>query len=441
MKHAEHTRKQAEKRTVYIVDGARTPFIKAAGKPNPLSALDLAVAAAKPLLLRQPFKPEEIDEVIAGCVVPSADEANIGRLIALRLGCGFNVPGWTVQRNCASGLQALDSAAMDIASGRYDLVLAGGTECMSRAPLLIQEEMVDWLANFRSCKSWGKKLALVTQLRPHFFTPVISLLKGLSDPIVQLSMGQTAEILAYEFGITREQMDQYAEQSHQRALKAMEQHYLTEIVPLYDWKGQVIHADNGVRQDSTVQKLTSLKPVFDKPFGKVTAGNSSQVSDGAAFLILASDVAVKRYNLPVLGHIVDIAWAGVDPARMGLGPVHAIQKLLAKQQLTVDEIDYWEINEAFAAQVLACTEALNDKEYCRIQFGLEEPLGVIPMEKLNVDGGAIAIGHPVGASGARLVIHLLQILKRNKAKRGLASLCIGGGQGGALLMEQTEEVF
>lgn len=404
---------------VYVVDGLRTPFIKAMGKPNPLSAADLAVAALGPLLARQPFKPSEIDEVIAGCVAPAADEANIARIIALRSGCGIEVPAFTVQRNCASGLQALESAALNIRSGKSELVLAGGTECMSRAPLLYPNEMAIFLAQLRSRKGLIDQLKSLLQFRPYFLKPILSLLKGLSDPIVNLSMGQTAENLVYEFGITREAMDAFSVQSHDRASAAQKEGLFDEITPLFDWQGGMIESDNGVRTGSTIEKLATLKPVFDKPFGSVTAGNSSQVTDGAAFLILASESSVKKYDLPVLGKIVDTAWAALDPAVMGLGPVYAIQKLLQEQDLSLSDIDYWEMNEAFAAQMLACLKSL----------------GSIPLEKLNVDGGAIAIGHPVGATGARLVLHLLHVLKRKGAKRGVASLCIGGGQGGAMLLE------
>ncbi|HQZ87982.1 MAG TPA: acetyl-CoA C-acetyltransferase [Gammaproteobacteria bacterium] len=404
---------------VYVVDGLRTPFTKAMGKPNPLSAADLAVAAAGPLLARQPFKPSEINEVIAGCVAPGADEVNIARIIALRSGCGIEVPAFTVQRNCASGLQALESAALNIRSGKSELVLAGGTECMSRAPLLYPNEMAIFLAQLRSRKGLIDQLKSLLQFRPYFLKPIFSLLKGLSDPIVNLSMGQTAENLVYEFGITREAMDAFSVQSHNRASAAQKEGLFEEITPLFDWQGGMIESDNGVREGSTVEKLATLKPVFDKPFGSVTAGNSSQVTDGAAFLILASESSVKKYDLPVLGKIIDTAWAALDPAIMGLGPVYAIQKLLQEQDLSLSDIDYWEMNEAFAAQMLACLKSL----------------GSIPPDKLNVDGGAIAIGHPVGATGARLVLHLLHVLKRNGAKRGIASLCIGGGQGGAMLVE------
>jgi acetyl-CoA C-acetyltransferase len=427
------------KQNVYIVDGTRTPFIKMQGKPNPLSAADLAVAAAGPLLARQPFSPKDIDEVIAGCVGAASDEANIGRIIALRLGCGNFVEGWTVQRNCASGLQALESAAKDIREGLYHLVLAGGTESMSRMPLVYRNTFISWLADLKASKGVFNKLKTASQFRPGMLSPVVALLNGLTDPVVNLNMGQTAENLVYQFNITREELDAYSVMSHQRAVAAMEKGYLDEIMPLYDWQGNVIDFDNGVRKDSSIQKLATLKPAFDKPFGTVTAGNSSQISDGAAFLILASETAVKRYKLPVLGRIIDTAWSAIDPAVMGLGPVHAIHKLMSRQKLTIEDIDYWEINEAFASQMLACLKALQDEEYLS-QFNISKPLGAIPLDRLNVDGGAIAIGHPVGASGARLVLHLLQTLKRNNAKRGIASLCIGGGQGGAMLVESLQEI-
>jgi acetyl-CoA C-acetyltransferase len=194
-----------------------------------------------------------------------------------------------------------------------------------------------------------------------------------------------------------------------------------------------------VRADSTLETLGKLKPVFDKPFGTVTAGNSAQVTDGAAWLILASEIAVSRYQLPVLGQIIDCQWAGLDPAQMGLGPVHAMTPLLRRHGLGSTDIDYWEINEAFAAQVLACLAAWQDTGFCREELGCENPFESIDEERLNVDGGAVSIGHPVGASGARIVLHLLQVLKHHNARRGIASLCIGGGQGGAMLIERTEE--
>ncbi len=423
-------------RDVYIVDGIRTPFLKAAGKPGPFSASDLAVAACKTLLLRQPFA---VDETVAGCVMPSPDEVNIGRIIGLRAGCGIHTPGVTVQRNCASGLQALDTAAQDIAAHRYGLILSGGTDAMSRAPLLFNNKMVNWLARWYAARSMGQRAALITQFRPAYFAPVIALLRGLTDPLVNLSMGQTAEILAYKFKISRQEMDAFALRSHQHLAKAQdEKHFDDEITPLYDTKGQVYAADNGLRRDTTLEKLATLKPFFDKKFGAVTAGNSAQITDGAAFLMLADGETVKQHNLPVLGRIVDTSWAALAPSEMGLGPAYAIPPLLKRNYLRLDDIDYWEINEAFAAQVIACLRALEDEAYCKQYFGLDRAFGHIPMEKLNVDGGAIAMGHPVGASGARLVLHLLHILRRTKSRYGVASLCIGGGQGGAMLVENLQ---
>jgi acetyl-CoA C-acetyltransferase len=428
------------KRDVYIVDGARTPFLKARGKPGSLSASDLAVNAGRELLARQPFAPTELGEVVLGCMMPSPDEANIARYVALRLGCGKSMPAWTVQRNCASGMEAIDNAAKDIAMGRHDLVLAGGTEAMSRAPLLYNNAMVNWLSSLMGAKTMGAKLKQWTNFRPQFLAPVFSLLRGLTDATNNLSMGQTAELVAHRFNITREQMDAFSVESHHRVANAQDNKHLNEITAAYNSKGEFFQDDDGVRRDSTVEKLATLKPFFDKKFGNVTAANSSQVTDGATLLLLASKDAVKKYNLPVLARIADVEWAGLEPSEMGLGPVYALTALLKRYNLRKDDIDFWEINEAFAAQVLGCLAALESDEYCRDNLGLEKAFGKIDPNRLNVDGGAIALGHPVGASGARIVLRLAHILKRQNAQRGVASICIGGGQGGAMLLENVSDV-
>ncbi|OGT42969.1 MAG: acetyl-CoA acetyltransferase [Gammaproteobacteria bacterium RIFCSPHIGHO2_12_FULL_40_19] len=428
-------------REVYIVDGARTPFLKARGKLGSFSASDLAVHAGKELLGRQPFSPQDLDEVVIGCVIPSADETNIARVIALRLGCGKTVPAWTVQRNCASGMQALDSAMKDIATGRHDLVLAGGTEAMSRAPFLFSDNMTNLYMGFLSAKNWKMKAKELARFRPAYLMPVVALMKGLSDSLVNLSMGQTAENLAYRFHITREQMDQFALESHQFTARAQDEHHFNnELLPVFSNRGDFYLTDDGLRRDTSLEKLKTLKPMFDRKFGNVTAGNSAQVTDGAALLLLASKEAIQKYQLPVLARIVDIEWAGVDPAEMGLGPVYATNELLRRQNLQMDDINYWEINEAFAAQVLACIAAWESDDYCRKNLGRDQALGKLDRNKLNIDGGAVALGHPVGASGARIVLHLAQILRRQHAKKGVATICIGGGQGGAMLIENVTEV-
>src|SRR3977135_1582095 len=260
---------------IFVVDGARAPFLKARSKPGPFAASDLAVQAGRALLTRMPFSPPELDEVILGCASPSPDEVNIGRVAALRMGCGLKVPGWTVMRNCASGMQSLDSALTNIRAGRSNLVLAGGTDALSRAPLLYSPKMVLWFADFSAAKSFGQKTSAFLKLRPaELLNPIIGIMKGLTDPMVGLLMGQTAENLAFRFGITRREMDEFAAQSHRRVLAAQKAgRFDAEIAPLYDVDGKVYAADSGVREDSTPENLAKLKPFFDK-YGNVTAGNS-----------------------------------------------------------------------------------------------------------------------------------------------------------------------
>jgi acetyl-CoA C-acetyltransferase len=421
---------------VFVVDGARTPFLKARGKQGSFSASDLAVSAGRALLARQPIAPEDLDEVILGCAMPSPDEPNIGRIVALRLGCGDKVPGWTVMRNCASAMQALDSAARSIALGSADLVLAGGTEAMSRAPILYNDDMVNWLAGLASARSVPARLKQLLKLRPGHFKPVIGIMKGLTDPLVGLNMGQTCEVISHRFGISREEMDNFSSRSHHRLAAAIDEGRLDEVAAIYGPAGDVHETDDGLRRDSKAEKLATLRPFFDRKVGLVTPGNSSQITDGAAVLLLASGEAVERYGLKVLGRISDSQWSALDPAQMGLGPVHASTPILQRHGLGLDDVDYWEINEAFAGQVLSCRAAWSDEDYCREQLGLEGPLGELDEDRLNQDGGAIAIGHPVGASGARIVLHALKALERSGGKRAIATLCIGGGQGGAMLVER-----
>lgn len=421
---------------VYVVDGSRTPFLKARSGPGPFRPSDLAVLGAQSLLARQPFSASDIDEVVLGCIGPTPDEVNIGRVVALRLGCGNEVPAWTVQRNCASGMQAIDSGARSIMLGRANLVLVGGTESMSHAPILWGPEMVAWLGRWMACRSATDRIKALLSLRPQFLKPVIAILRGLTDPVVGLSMGQTAEVLAHRFGITRDQMDEFAVRSHLRLVDAQASGRMAEITPLVDTSGQQYDHDDGVRPDSSTERLAKLKPVFDKEFGQVTAGNSAQITDGACWTVLASEQAVKDHDLDVLGRIVDSEWAGLDPRQMGLGPVHATAPLLRRRRIAFDKVDFWEINEAFAAQVLACIAAFKDTEYCKTELGLRKALGELDEHCLNVDGGAVALGHPVGTSGARIVLHLLHVLHERDAKRGVAAICIGGGQGGAMLLER-----
>src|SRR4029078_4314791 len=373
---------------VYIIDGARTPFLKSRNRPGPFAASDLATDAGRALLLRQHFEPPQLDEVILGCAAPSADEVNIGGVSALRMGCALKVPGWTVMRNCASGMQSIDSAVNNIRAGRSNLVLAGGVDGLSRAPLLFSDAMLMWLSQWYAAKSFGQRAALLAKFRPGYLAPVIALMKGLTDPICGLLMGQTAENLASRWGISRGEMDPYAARSHQRVLAAQAAgHFAGELVPLFDKAGKLSPADDGVREDSTAENLAKLRPFFDRKYGNVTAGNSSQITDGGAWVIVASARAVEEHKLTPLGRIVASEWAGLDPAQMGLGPVHAATPILQRHNLGLNDLDAWEINEAFAAQVIACERAWASDDYCRHELGLPGALGTLDENKLNVDGG------------------------------------------------------
>lgn len=423
-------------RPVYIVDGARTPFLRARGRPGPFTPVDLAVQCGRPLLARQPFAPDAFDSVILGCVNVIADEMNPARVAALRLGMGEAMPAFTVQINCGSGMQSIDTAFRTIEAGTADLILAGGAEALSHSPLVLRRDATEWFGHFAGAKSLGQRLAAIGGLRARFFKPVIGLERGLTDPITELNMGQTAEVVAHLFGISRQAADAYAMESHQRLARAQDEGDLDgEVIPAIEPSGKLHERDDGVRPDSTMEKLGKLKPVFERPYGKVTPGNSSQITDGASWVILASEEAVRKHGLKPLARIVDSHWAALDPSIMGLGPVMAVTPILKKHGLARQDIDLWELNEAFAAQVLGCLAAWEDDTFCREVLKLDAPFGRIEHRKLNVNGGAISLGHPVATSGNRIVLHLANTLRKRGEKRGVATQCVGGGQGGAMLLE------
>lgn len=402
-----------------------------------VTPVDLAVQCGRPLLMRQPIPANDYDQVILGCVNVVSEEMNPARVAALRLGMGEDMPAFTVQINCGSGMQSIDTAYHYIRSGQSELILAGGAEALSHAPLLFRQEAVAWFAKLSKAKSTIEKIKLLGGLSASYFAPVIGLKRGLTDPIVDMNMGQTAEKLAHLFDISREEADQYAVNSHLRLHKAQEEGYLKdEVLPMFDRKGNVYELDDGVRPQSSTEKLAKLAPAFERPYGKVTPGNSSQITDGASWLILASEEAVEKYNLKPLAVIKDSEWAALDPSIMGLGPVISSTAIMKRHNLSFDDLDLWEINEAFAAQVLACLKAWEDNDFCKDVLGLDKAMGKLDQSKLNVDGGAISLGHPVGTSGNRIVLHLVNALHRLDKKQGIATECIGGGQGGAMLIER-----
>jgi acetyl-CoA C-acetyltransferase/acetyl-CoA acyltransferase len=402
-----------------IIDGLRTPFCRSGTELASLGADELGRIATDALLTRTGFDPVLIDEVIFGCVAQPMDSANIARVIALRAGIPESVPAATVHRNCASGFEAITTAAERLAAGHGSVFLVGGTESMSQVPLLFQDHTARKFGALAKSKTTAHKLAALAAFRPADFEPRVGLKLGLTDPVCGLNMGETAELLASDFNISRETQDAFALRSHQRALAA-ESRLAEEIAPVF-LNGKAIAKDNGPRADTSAEALAKLRPIFQK-HGSVTAGNSSQVTDGAVALLVMSEQRALDLGLKPLGVLVNYAYAGCDPSRMGLGPVFAIDRAAKRSGLMPDDADLIEVNEAFAAQVLAVLQRVP-----------------MPDEKLNVNGGAIALGHPVGATGARLVLTALKELQRRNAKRALVTLCIGGGQGGALWLERSGE--
>ena len=388
------------------------------------------------MLLRQPFAPDTFDQVILGCVNVIADEMNPARVAALRLGMGDQMTAFTVQINCGSGMQSIDTAYRYIREGHSDLILAGGTDALSHSPLIFRKSAVDWYARLAAARDFWSRLKAMAGFRPDFLKPVIGLERGLTDPVVELNMGQTAEVLAHFFHISRRDADQYAAESQQRLARAQKEGcFKGELEASFARDGRIYDFDDGVRPDSTVDSLARLKPAFERPWGKVTAGNSSQITDGASWVILASEKALHQHKLTPRAVIVDSEWSALDPSIMGLGPVLCSTALMCRHELTLDDIGLWELNEAFAAQVLACLAAWQDETFCKNVLGVDGAIGSIDRNKLNVDGGAIGLGHPVGASGNRIVLHLVNAMKRLGVKQGIATECIGGGQGGAMLIE------
>jgi acetyl-CoA C-acetyltransferase len=386
--------------------------------------------------LRQPFAPDAFDQVILGCVNVIADEMNPARVAALRLGMGEAMTAFTVQINCGSGMQSIDTAYRYIQDGISNLVLAGGAESLSHSPLVFSRAGVEFFAAFMGARDPWSRLMALTRLRPSVFTPVIGLERGLIDPIVELNMGQTAELVAHLFHISRRDADQYAVESQIKLARAHSNgHFDGELEIAFGRDGKIYDYDDGVRPDSSVESLGKLKPAFERPWGKVTPGNSSQITDGASWVILASEQAVREHKLEPRAVILDSQWSALDPSIMGLGPVLCSTAILKRHGLNLTDIELWELNEAFAAQVLACLAAFEDETFCRDVLDLPGAAGRIDRDKLNVDGGAIGLGHPVGASGNRIVLHLVNAMKRLGIKRGIATECIGGGQGGAMLIE------
>ena len=388
--------------STYILSAVRTPIGKFGGSLASFTAASLGVAAAKAAIERAGVAPAQVQESIFGCARQAGGGPNVARQISVRSGVPKEVPAYTINKACASGMKSLALAHLEIASGNLDCVLAGGTESMSRVPYLLDGGR------------WGYRMGnqeiVDGMYREGFFCP-----------LAEMIMGETAELLAEQYKISREEQDAFALRSQQRAAKAINQNtFADEIIPvtIEGKKGSTIFShDEHPFLEATPEKLAKLAPVFNKS-GSITAGNSSGITDGASAMVLASESFVKSNNLKPLARITAVASAGVDPRTMGIGPVPAIQKMETRFGVKLSDFDLIELNEAFAAQVIACDRELH-----------------MDPDKLNVHGGSIALGHPIGCTGTRITVTLLHALRQRKLKKGLATLCISGGMGMAMAIE------
>ena len=423
---------------VVIIDGFRTPYAKAGTAFKDVHPVDLGAAIVKEVVARTGIDTEAIDEVIVGNAGMPAEAANIARVIALRAGIPQRIPAYSVQRNCASGMQAAAGAYTQILAGMTGIALVAGVESMSSYTYYLQKKLRDALAAMQRSKTILAKGRILCSLRPRDFVPVVGLTDGLTDPISGMIMGETAEVLVRDFGITRREQDEFTLMSHQRWTAANDAgKFKNEVAPFYvPPKFDAVEEDIGPRKNQTMEALAKLQPFFDKRFGTVTAGNSSPITDGAAAALIMSADRAKQLGYKPLGFIKAVAFAGLDPARMGLGPVFAANKALKIAGMNMKGIELIEFNEAFAAQVYACEKAAVSKEFFRKHLPGDEPIGEFRRDIMNVNGGAIAVGHPVGSSGLRIVLTLLKEMERRGLSTGLATLCIGGGQGGAMILER-----
>ena len=450
---AKQSSSEKSPRDVVIVEGYRTPFAKAGTKLKTVHAAKLGQYALKDLIAELNLDVNVVDEVIIGNTGSPSDAVNISRVVALNSGIPQRTSAFTVHRNCASALESISTGFERIRSGTMDVVVAGGTENMSQMPLIMPPSMTGIIERLGTAKTTGQKLgalwnwfkADLSQIKEMVTTPpmmktkykpIIAIVEGLTDPFVGINMMGTAEILAKEWGITREEQDRFALRSHQRAVAAKSK-LAEEITPVYvepDFK-EVVTEDVGPRAEQTMEALAKLKPMVDKVTGTVTAGNACPITDGAAMVLLMSRERAESLGYKPLARIRGYAFAGLEPERMGLGPVYSSPLALQRAGLTMKDMGRVELNEAFAAQVIACQKAFDSDKFAQEKFGISNKIGEVRDEILNVNGGAIALGHPVGATGTRIVLTLMKELRRSNQQFGLATLCIGGGQGGAMVIE------
>ncbi|CAN5789833.1 acetyl-CoA C-acyltransferase FadI [soil metagenome] len=423
-------------RRVAIVEGCRTPFAKSGTVFKNLSAVELGKTAVRELISRSELDVDEIDHVVYGTVIQSVQEPNIAREVTLGAGIPPTVPSFTVGRACASSNQAITSGAEQIALGMADVVIAGGAESLTDIPILFGPEMRNALVRASKARSLGERLQAFRAIRPMHLAPVTP---AIAEPTTGLTMGESAEKMAKENGITREAQDRWALRSHKLAAAATADGRLTaEIVPTYipPRYEEVAMQDNGIREDTSLEKLSQLRPVFDRQYGTVTAGNASPLTDGASAVLLMSEEKAKELGYTPLGYIRSYAYAALAPSDQLLqGPAYAAPVALERAGLTMKDMDLVEIHEAFAAQVLSNLQWWDSKKIAKERMGLDKAIGAPDEDRINVMGGSIAIGHPFGATGGRITITLLQELRRRSRQFGMISVCAAGAMGFVMVVE------
>jgi acetyl-CoA acyltransferase len=423
-------------RRVAIIDGCRTPFAKSGTDFKDVTAVELGKAAVRELIARTELDVEQVDHVVYGTVVQSVQEPNIAREVTLGAGLPARVPSFTVGRACASSNQAITSAAEQIALGLADVIIAGGAESLTDIPILASPELRNALVRASKARSLGERLQAFRGLKLRNLQPIAP---AIAEPTTGLSMGESAEKMAKENGITREAQDRWAFRSHQLAAAATADGRLTrEIAPFYvpPRYEQVVTSDNGIRSDSTLEKLATLKPVFDRKYGSVTAGNASPLTDGASAVLLMSEDKAKELGYKPLGYIRSYSYAALDPADQLLqGPVYAAPVAFDRAGLTMKDIGLLEVHEAFAAQVLSNLQWFDSDKIAKERLGRDKAIGLPPEDRINVMGGSIAIGHPFGATGGRLTVTLLNEMRRRGEQFGMISVCAAGALGFVMIVE------
>lgn len=431
--------KAAGNKRPVLVEGARSAFVKSFGAFEECDALELYSRTVSGLIQRVGLDPHNLDELTCGVVVPQTKNGNVARDTAINLNLPPHVHGYTLNRACTSSMQTIADAARSIISGHGQFILAGGVECLSDVPIVYSKEARRFLVKLNKAKTPAQRLGLLSTFSASAWLPRPP---GISEPLTGLSMGEHSEIMAKKNGVTREEQDAFAVLSHKRAAAAQEAGvFAKEIVPIWNApKYDVcVDKDNLIRSDSSVEGLSKLKPAFDKKYGTITAGNASALTDGAAVCLIADEQYARGLGLKPKAYVKDVMFVAVNPHdQLLIGPAIAIPLILRRNNLTMQDIDLFEIHEAFAAQVLSCIKSMNSATFCEEYFGDSKAFGLVPEDKLNLNGGAIAIGHPFGATGARLAMNLANSLQAKNKRFGVIAICAQGGMAGAMILERAD---